>query len=192
MPVIRFRAVLELVEVLKSSAKYRLTYWGGSYEYMEMLHSNCRGNRDKTTGRKEIHVSHKPNYQSKDKSRPEMNLELKSSRNLSGLRNFLEFGKLTGLAYGEPIFEQTLKNGKENYFYPYRQDGFLFVCTPNLSDITDVHPTKIEWIVLKGSNEKPIRQRACKYIKPFREGGFNEQLESIQLRKYVDEDFPNV
>lgn len=188
-PPIRFRAVLELVEVLESgNVKYRLTHWGGSKEYMTILHTNSRGRKDKETGRKEIHIILKKNYQGNDPS-TELNFELKNGLNLTGVKNWLEYGKLSGFAYGEPFPKETFTRGgkkKPNYLFKYMEDGFIFMMQPNAKDPKDHIPTKIEWIVLQGQG---MRGLVSGYIPQFKNGGFNDALEAMPVRKYVDEDF---
>lgn len=191
-PPIRFRALLELVEVQKGGGvKYRLTHWGGSKEYMTILHNNSRGRKDKETGRKEIHVILKKNYQGDDPS-TELNLELKNGLNLSGVKNWLEYGKLSGFAYGEPFPKKTFKRKNkvfQNYLFPFMEDGFIFISTPNPKDHKDHIPIRVEWIVLQG---KGMRGLVSGYIPTFKNGGFNDALEAMPLNKYVDEDFPDI
>lgn len=191
-PPIRFRALLELDEVTPSGViKFRLTHWGGSKEFMTLLHNNGRGNRDKKTGRKEIHIKLKKNYQGSDPS-TELNFELKNGLNLTGVKNWLEYGKLSGFAYGEPFPKATFKrsgNVLKNYLYQYREDGYIFISTPNPNDPKDHIPIRVEWIVLQG---KGMRGLVSTYIPEFREGGFREALEAMPLKKYVDEDFPDI
>lgn len=183
LPSVIFRGKLAHVEKLKSSEKYRLTLWGGSREFMNELHENGQSRKDKTTGKTYIHISFKPNYQSKKDTRPEMNLELKGL-NISGVKNWLEFGKLTGFGYGEPSPDPTYSYSgkrKANYLYKYRDCAILFRFSVNEQDPTDTTPTEIEIIVVEG---KGARNQARNYLTMLRHGGFDEVLAKMQLQEY--------
>ena len=190
IPTVIFRARLEFVDKKKSRDRYKLTHWGGSKEFMPTLHLNGKGRADKATGVKPICIDFKPNYQSSKSSRPEMNLELKGL-NISGVKNWLEFGKLTGYGYGEFSTSETYaKGGKRsnNYLYPYRDCAELFLFAVNEADPTDTTPTAIEWIVLGNGT----RLQARNYLTMLMHGGFREALEQTPLQEYRDEDFSNI
>lgn len=190
IPTIIFRARLEFVDKKQSRDRYKLTYWGGSKEFMTILHLNGKGRADKATGIKPICIYFKPNYQSKEETRPEMNLELKGL-NISGVKNWLEFGTLTGFGYGEFSTKDTYaKGGKRatNYLYHYRGCAELFLFSVNEADPKDTTPTAIEWIVLGDGT----RLQARNYLTMLRQGGFREALEQTPLKEYRDEDFSNV
>lgn len=188
IPTIVFRGKLEHVAKLKSADKYQLTMWGGSKEFMTQLHVNGKARKDKVTGKQPIVISFKPNYQSKEETRPEMNLELKGL-NISGVKNWLECGRLTGFGYGEPSPNKTYGGGKSNYLYEYRDCAELFLFSVNETDPTDTTPTAIEWIVVGG---KGARSQARNYLTMLRQGGFREALEQTPLKEYRDEDFSNI
>ena len=70
------------------------------------------------------------------------------------------------------------KNPKPNCFYPFKSDGFLFRCTPS-SAPTNVIPTRIEWIVLRGG--EGVKIHSVQYLTLLRTGGFDNELASIPL-----------
>lgn len=170
--------------------KYRLAYWGGDKNYMRMLSENLTGRRDKATGVANIHIVLKPNQTSKS-SAPEMNLQVKAGQNLTGLKQWFQDGRLSGYAYGEPSDEKTFGNKivKANCFYQYRTDGFLFRCTPS-SDPSNVIPTQIEWIVLKGGDG--VKIYAVQYLTLLRNGSLDKALADLPLREYDEQDFSNI
>lgn len=188
IPTIIFRGRLEFVDKKKSRDRYKLTHWGGSKEFMTILHLNGKGRADKATGIKPICIDFKPNYQSNEPTRPEMNLELKGL-NISGVKNWLEYGRLTGFGYGEPSPNKTYGGGKSNYLYKYRDCAELFLFSVNETDPTDTTPTTIEWIVVSG---RGARSQARNYLTMLRQGGFREALEKTPLKEYRDEEFSNI
>ena len=190
-PTIRFRAILELVTPIETKyPKYRLAYWGGDMGYMLMLAVNLTGRRDKVTGLANIHFVLKPNQTTKA-SAPEMNLQVKGGQNLTGLKQWFQDGRLSGYAYGEPSDTETygIKTIKANCFYPYRRDGFLFRCTPS-SDPTNVIPTQIEWIVLKGG--EGVKIHAVQYLTLLRNGSLDNVLSALPLKEYDEQEFSNI
>lgn len=190
-PSIRFHATLELVTPIETKyPKYRLAYWGGDRDYMKMLSENLTGRRDKGTGVANIHIVLKPNQTTKT-SAPEMNLQVKGGQNLTGLKQWFQDGRLSGYAYGEPSDEKTFGNKKvkDNCFYPYKTDGFLFRCTPS-SDPTNVIPTQIEWIVLKGG--EGVKIHAVQYLTLLRNGSLDNALSALPLREYQEQEFFNI
>lgn len=165
----------------KKTPKYGVAMWGGSKEYVAMLHSNL-------TGRDGISCYYKKSRSTKPDA-PEMNIEVKGSQNLTGLYQWFEFGKLSGYAYGFPEDKPTTGGQKPrpNCFYPYKEDAFLFRSTPNIGDPKDTLPMEIEWIILEG---KGANTQAPRYLTMLKQGGFDDALAQISLREYNADEFP--
>jgi len=107
---------------------------------------------------------------------PSMRLQAKNSLNLTGLKEYFLGGKLSGYAYGYPYDKPTYsKDEKQNPFYEYRDDGFLFIMHPNPKDPTDIVPTAFEMIVLE--NAKLLISAYCKQLVM---GGFDEAIEQLR------------
>lgn len=184
LPNIRFRGILKIFTPEKpiKTTQFELVMWGGSKEYAQMLH-------DFYTRKNGLTFYYKPTI-SKKVNAPEMVLECKGSQNLSGLHQWFEYGRLSGYAYGFPENKEFVggKTTKRNGFFPYREDAFLFRCTPSL-DPNDTIPTEIEWIVLEG---KGAYKQARAYRTMLIQGGFDSLLATLPMQDYRAEDFSNI
>ena len=108
---------------------------------------------------------------------PSMRLQAKNSLNFTGLKDYFQDGKLSGVAYGYPLDKPTYsKDEKPNPFFDYKQDGFLFLIHQDEQAPENQVPTCIEFIVLEGA--KVLISAYCKQLVI---GGFKDALE--QLRK---------
>jgi hypothetical protein len=118
---------------------------------------------------------------------PAMWLQAKNSLNFTGLKDFFIDGKLSGYAYGYPSDCKTYSNKKkENFFFEYKNDGFLFIVKQDPTALTaseQIKPTTIELIVLEGG--KVLISSYCKQLMM---GGFDEQLTALRVQagKQVD------
>lgn len=107
---------------------------------------------------------------------PAMRLQAKGSLNFTGLKEYFTNGKLSEYAYGYPDARPTYSsNNKPNPFYPYKDDGFLFVVHSDKSDKDNLTPTAIEMIVLSGA--KVVVGAYCKQLAA---GGFDEELQALR------------
>lgn len=107
---------------------------------------------------------------------PSMRLQAKSSLNFTGLKEYFVDGKLSGYAYGYPLDKPTYsKDEKENPFFEYKEDGFLFLIEQDESDTKNIVPTSIELIVLEGA--KVLISAYCKQLLM---GGFDEALQALR------------
>ncbi len=154
--------------------KYILTKRAGSYPPIAAL-----AGRD---GRPYLYLMSK---RGGDPSRPPMFLQGKGGFNLSGLKDLHYQGRLTGVAYGEPLIAFTYgKEKKPNPFFKWRGDGFLFrvleskfVNMPKTGRVEI--PTLFEWLVIDGG--RCLAGTLCKCLEM---GGFDEEIE--RLRKIAD------
>jgi hypothetical protein len=128
-------------------------------------------------------------YQRNDKCNPnskaETRLQCKDSINFSSI--YLLDMKIaeTLIGYGEPpitkTFEKKDKDGKiteyPNPFYDDRNDGYLFIITPDTDETTEVvnAPKTIEIIVVHNG-----RYLIQGFAKELIDGQFNEALEQIR------------
>ena len=107
---------------------------------------------------------------------PSMRLQAKNSLNFTGLKEYFVDGKLSGYAYGYPLDKPTYsKDGKQNPFYEYKEDGFLFLIHQDDKAPENQIPTCIELIVLEGA--KILINAYCKQLVM---GGFDEALEALR------------
>lgn len=107
---------------------------------------------------------------------PSMRLQAKNSLNFTGLKEYFIDGKLSGYAYGYPLDKQTYsEKGKQNPFYDYKDDGFLFIIHQNENAPESQIPTCIELIVLEGA--KVLISAYCKQLVM---GGFDEALDALR------------
>lgn len=158
---IRFYALFEFVAGTKQP-KYIITKQAGFYEPIETL----KGKDGKVSMYLLEKVSNKDNA-------PETRLQAKNSLNFTGLKWLYNSGKISGFAYGEPLQGKTYAKGaKQNPFFNYQSDGFLFVFHTATNNPV---PTKFELIVL--ANAKPLIQSYCKQLEL---GGFEEDLNAIK------------
>lgn len=110
---------------------------------------------------------------------PSMRLQAKDSLNFTGLKEYFADGKLSGFAYGYPLPDKTYSSKmKENPFYDFKNDGYLFIIhqDKNANTATEpIRPTIIELIVLDGA--KVLISSYCKQLIM---GGFDEALNSLR------------
>ena len=107
---------------------------------------------------------------------PSMRLQAKNSLNFTGLKEYFVDGKLSGYAYGYPLDKPTYsKDGKQNPFYEYKEDGFLFLIHQDDKAPENQIPTCIELVVLEGA--KILISAYCKQLVM---GGFDEALEALR------------
>ncbi len=117
---------------------------------------------------------------------PSMRLQAKDSLNFTGLKEYFIDGRLSGFAYGYSLTDKTYSSKKkENPFYEYRDDGYLFIIhqDKNADAVPEqIRPTVIELIVLDGA--KVLISSYCKQLMM---GGFDETLKSLREQaKQVD------
>lgn len=107
---------------------------------------------------------------------PSMRLQAKNSLNFTGLKDYFLDGKLSGFAYGYPFDKPTYsKDNKENPFYDYKNDGFLFIIEQDKNDVANLIPTSIELVVLESA--KVLISAYCKQLVM---GGFDEALQALR------------
>lgn len=115
---------------------------------------------------------------------PSMWLQAKDSLNFTGLKDYFIGGKLSGFAYGYPLADKTYSSkNKQNPFYNYKDDGFLFIVHQNQTTTTEadkIRPSYIELLVLDGA--KVLIPSYCKMLQM---GGFDDALKLLreQARK---------
>lgn len=169
IPRIRYYARMELVAKTKTP-KYIITRQAGYYEPM-----------DKMRGRDGL-ISMFLMEQSREEksSTPPMRLQATKSLNFTGLKDYWIEGKMSGFAYGYPLDKPTYsKDRKSNPFFPYKDDGFLFLIHQDENNKTDQKPIAIELIVLEGA--KVLISAYCKQLVM---GGFNEALQALREQAY--------
>lgn len=163
-PNIRFYARLELNHNSKKTLKYTIVKKAGYYEPMEYLIG-----RD---GNISMYLMEKLK---EGNNVPSMRLQAKDSLNFTGLKEYFIDGKLSGYAYGYPLKDETYSSRKKkNPFYPYKEDGFLFIIHQDLSALTPkerITPKEIELIVLEDA-----KVLIASYLKQLMMGGFDEVL----------------
>ena len=98
-----------------------------------------------------------------------------------GLKDWFEDGKITGIAYGNPFDKPTYGKAtkRQNPFYEYREDGYLFIVHQDKKDTTNLVPTEIELLVLEKTGEMTPR-----YSKQLQMGGFDEELAKLRQQAY--------
>lgn len=162
-PTIKYYALLEKVEAGKTP-KYVVTYASGNYPPMEEL----RGKGEAIA----MYLTEKL----KDGERvPAMRLQAKNSLNFTGLKDyFTADGQLSGYAYGYPPSTPTYSGKqRENPFYQWREDGFLFIVhQENPNSLT---PTSIELLVIDGG--KGYITAECKRLAM---GGYDETINKLR------------
>lgn len=165
-PNVRYYAkMVNTTQKGKKTPKYTIIAQAGYYPPMEQLKS-----RD---GLISMNLMEKLK---EGDSVPSMRLQAKNSLNFTGLKDFFEDGKLSGLAYGYPLDKPTYsKDDKQNPFYEYRGDGYLFRVYQDKKAPTNLIPTCIELMVLEGA--KVLISAYCKQLKM---GGFDEVLTALR------------
>ena len=154
----------------KKTPKYTIIAQAGYYPPMELL----RGRDGKISMNLMEKLKEGDNV-------PSMRLQAKNSLNFTGLKEYFQDGKLSGFAYGYPLDKPTYsKDEKQNPFFDYRQDGFLFLIEQDDKDPTNLTPTSIELVVLEGA--KVLISAYCKQLVM---GGCNAALAALreQARK---------
>lgn len=150
--------------------KYTITAQAGYYPPMEHL----RG--------KDGYISFYLMEKLKEGSNvPSMRLQGAKSLNFTGLKDWFEDGKITGIAYGNPFDKPTYGKAtkRQNPFYEYREDGYLFIVHQDKKDTTNLVPTEIELLVLEKTGEMTPR-----YSKQLQMGGFDEELAKLRQQAY--------
>ncbi len=165
-PNIRYYAkMVNTTPTGNKTPKYTITEQAGYYPPMEHL----KGREGKIS----VNLMEKLR---EGENVPSMRLQAKNSLNLTGLKEYFKDGKLSGYAYGYPLDKKTYsKDEKENPFYDYRQDGFLFVIHQDKQAPDNQIPTAIELIVLEGA-----RVLISAYCKQLVMGGFEDALEQLR------------
>lgn len=167
-PNIRFFARLEYDEASQKTPKYKITQEAGFYAPMESLKGR--------NGFISFYLSEKL----KDGSNvPSMRLQAKGSLNFTGLKEYFEYGKISGFAYGYPLDTPTYSSKKTNNpFYDYRSDGYLFI-VDNEKTITrsdgSIIPSYMELLVLEGT-----KILIASYCKQLMMGGFDDELRVLR------------
>lgn len=166
VPNIRYYAkMVNTTQKGKKTPKYTVVAQAGYYPPMEQL----RG-RD---GRISMNLMEKLK---EGDNVPSMRLQAKNSLNFTGLKEYFQDGKLSGLAYGYPNDKPTYsKDGKPNPFFAYKKDGFLFLIKQDEHNTADLTPTSIELVVLEGA--KVLISAYCKQLVI---GGFDEALQALR------------
>ncbi|WP_028902319.1 hypothetical protein [Prevotella sp. P6B4] len=107
---------------------------------------------------------------------PSMRLQAIKSLNFTGLKEYFVDGKLSGVAYGYPLDKPTYsKDNRQNPFFEYKEDGFLFLIHQNEQAPESQTPNSIELVVLEGA--KVLISAYCKQLLM---GGFKEALEALR------------
>lgn len=107
---------------------------------------------------------------------PSMRLQAIKSLNFTGLKDYFVDGKLSGFAYGYPLDKPTYsKDSKQNPFFEYKEDGFLFLIHQSEQAPESQTPDSIELVVLEGA--KVLISAYCKQLLM---GSFDEALEALR------------
>lgn len=102
---------------------------------------------------------------------PAYRLQAKNSLNLTGLKEYLVDGRVSGYAFGYPLGAETYgKNKRKNPFFQYRRDGFLFQFFFKENGEID----RFLMLVLDGA-----KSIIAAYMKMFADGGFGEELADL-------------
>lgn len=167
-PKIRYYAKMVYDTNSKKTPKYVIIAQAGYYPPMEQI-----------TGRNGLITMYLMEKLKEGENIPFMRLQAKDSLNFTGLKEFFVDGKLSGYAYGYPLSDKTYSaQKKDNPFYEYHNDGYLFIVHQNKNANTEsekIRPTVIELIVLEGA--KVLIQSYCKQLIM---GGFDEAIESLR------------
>lgn len=165
-PNIRYYAkIVNATQKGKKTPKFTITAQAGYYPPMEQL-----------KGRDGLISMYLMEKMKEGANVPSMRLQAKGSLNLTGMKDYFQDGKLSGFAYGYPLDEPTYsKDNKNNPFYEYKNDGFLFRVYQDEKDPTNIIPTCIEFVVLEGA--KVLISAYCKQLVM---GGFDEALQALR------------
>lgn len=166
--MIRYYAKMVYDTSSKKTPKYTIVEQAGYYPPMEQIKGR--------NGRVSMYLMEKIK---EGVNVPSMRLQAKDSLNFTGLKEYFVDGKLSGFAYGHPSTDKTYSSKKkENPFYEYRNDGYLFIVhqDPNAKTPQErIKPTIIELIVLSGA--KVLISAYCKQLMM---GGFNEEINALR------------
>ena len=170
-PNIRYYAkMVNTTQKGKKTPTYTITAQAGYYPPMEIL----RGRDGKISMNLMEKLKEGDNV-------PSMRLQAKNSLNFTGLKDYFIDGKLSGFAYGYPLDKPTYsKDNKQNPFYDYRQDGYLFIVGQDNKDTNGIIPTSFELIVLEGA--KVLISAYCKQLIM---GGFDDELNALRKQGTV-------
>ena len=158
----RYYAKLERCKGAIKTPKFTIIEEAGYYAPMESLKGQ--------DGRISMYLQ---NQRKKRDDIPELWLQAKGSLNFTGLHSFFIDGKMSGFAYGYPSDKKTYSSKKKNNpFYEYKDDGFLFLIH---DDNTGVVPAFIELIVLEDA-----KLLIAAYRKQLLMGGFDEALNLLR------------
>jgi hypothetical protein len=137
---IDYYAKFEYCTDSKKTPKYSVTASTGYYPPMETL----RATRGKGKGKISVYLM--PTREPKP-NEPPMYLQARDSLNLTGLFMWFDGGQLTGYAFGYPLDKKQYggKHPRENPFYNYREDAFLFFTSDTNKNTL---PISFEMIVL--------------------------------------------
>ena len=167
-PNILYYARLEFDTTSKKTPKYVVTVQAGYYPPMEAI----RGKNGKVSMYLMEKLKESTNI-------PAIRLQAKGCLNFTGLKDYFVNGKLSGFAYGYPLADKTYSTKKKNNpFFEYKDDGFLFIIHQDSKAITEtekIRPSSIELIVLDSA--KVLISSYCKQLMM---GGFDEMLNSLR------------
>lgn len=174
-PNISFYAKMVYDTNSKKTPKYVVTAQAGYYPPMEQM-----------KGRNGLVSMYLMEKLKEGANVPSMRLQAKDSLNFTGLKEYFVDGRLSGFAYGYPLADKTYSSKKkENPFYEYKNDGYLFIVHQDRNANTapeQIRPTIIELIVLDGA--KVLISSYCKQLMM---GGFDEAIKSLREQaKQVD------
>ncbi len=157
----------------KITPKYTITDQAGNYPPMEEI-------KDRR-GQINMYLAEKLR---EGDNVPSMRLQAKNSLNFTGLKEYFEDGKISGIAYGYPDPKPTYsKDQKPNPFYEHRKDGFLFIIKQDEKDPNNQTPVSIELIVLEGA-----KVLISSYCKALAIGGYDDIIKDLreQAQKVSD------
>lgn len=165
-PNIRYYALLEnTTQKGKKTPKFTISAQAGYYPPMEQLKG-----RD---GQISMNLMEKLK---EGDNVPSMRLQAKNSLNFTGMKEYFVNGKISGYAYGYPLDKPAYsKDRKQNPFYDYKEDGFLFIIHTDDKEKNNIVPVSIELIVLEGA--KVLISAYCKQLVM---SGFDDALEALR------------
>lgn len=168
-PNIRYYARLDYDKASKKTPKYVITQQAGFYPCMQELVGR--------NGKISMFLLSSRESGCKKDNAPAMRLQAKGGLNFTGLKDYFVEGGMSGFAYGYPLATETYsKKKKENPFYKFKDDGFLFIVHYD-KDTPDgvIKPSCFELIVLEGA--KVLISSYCKQLMM---KGFDEALKSLR------------
>lgn len=167
-PNIRYYAkMVNATQNGKKTPKFTITMQAGYYPPMEFL-----------IGRDGLISMNLMEKLKEGDNVPSMRLQAKNSLNFTGLKEYFVDGKLSGYAYGYPLDKPTYSGkDKQNPFYDYKDDGFLFVVHTDEGNPKNIVPVAIEMIVLESA--KVLISAYCKQLVM---GGFDDALQTLRVQ----------